>query len=512
MKTFREFMLEATADIFGDEAEQARVRERDAAQARRRAARTGMSPEVEEAENKRKAFEKSGLSPEEARRRAYRNVKVSSQDAGFGPNKQTSSSTQKTSKQPTGTTQTPPQQPKATQTPPRQQPPKQPSGSTQTPPRGTQTPPKQPKASTPPPKPPTSSGLAPVAKPSAAPPKGPGLRSRLGSIAGPAVTAGLEYKDRRDAGQSKSRAAGGALTSLAGYAKGAEYGAKLGARLPIPAPMWVKAGAGGLIGGVLGQQGASAAYDFAADKTRPARQAISKATGFDKFQQKNELLRKSYPGSSPAPLSAIARAQQTVDTRSARAASSAYGTKKGSALTGIGGNTFVSKDKKGAAFMSTGPGSQRKTVELAKTQLVRDPKTGKQVVGDLAFKDGKAVYLARPSVSSRNTSLSARLGRALNIGRFTKEAEQQAAKQEYRTALRNTQAYTKKLGISTQSATKQGLPGYGGAKPAPKPSTKSAQAYAASKGKYYSSTTGKTYANYAAALKDPSVKAAASKK
>ena len=33
-----------------------------------------------------------------------------------------------------------------------------------------------------------------------------------------------------------------------------------------------------------------------------------------------------------------------------------------------------------------------------------------------------------------------------------------------------------------------------------------------SKGKYYSSTTGKTYANYAAALKDPSVKAAASKK
>jgi hypothetical protein len=40
---------------------------------------------------------------------------------------------------------------------------------------------------------------------------------------------------------------------------------------------------------------------------------------------------------------------------------------------------------------------------------------------------------------------------------------------------------------------------------------KNNQAYAASKGKYYSSTTGKTYANYAAALKDPAVAAGAKK-
>ena len=38
-----------------------------------------------------------------------------------------------------------------------------------------------------------------------------------------------------------------------------------------------------------------------------------------------------------------------------------------------------------------------------------------------------------------------------------------------------------------------------------KPPAKAAQAYAASKGKYYSSTTGKTYANYKTALKDPKV-------
>ncbi|MFZ9353440.1 MAG: hypothetical protein ACO25L_01345, partial [Candidatus Nanopelagicales bacterium] len=81
------------------------------------------------------------------------------------------------------------------------------------------------------------------------------------------------------------------------------------------------------------------------------------------------------------------------------------------------------------------------------------------------------VYLARPSVSSRDTSLVANIGRALNVGKYSKAAEQQAAKQEYRTALKNTQTYTKGLGISTQSATKQGLPGYG-TKPAVKPAAK----------------------------------------
>jgi hypothetical protein len=49
------------------------------------------------------------------------------------------------------------------------------------------------------------------------------------------------------------------------------------------------------------------------------------------------------------------------------------------------------------------------------------------------------------------------------------------------------------------------------AKPTPTPksqaSAQAAQEYAASKGKYYSSTTGKTYGSYAEALKDPEVQA-----
>jgi hypothetical protein len=227
-----------------------------------------------------------------------------------------------------------------------------------------------------------------------------------------------------------------------------------------PGPPIVK-GAAALAAGVAGAETAGKVYDYVADKTRPARQATAKATGFDKFQQKNELIKNAKPGGG---LSNIARAQQTVDTRSARqvaAKSGAYGTRQGSALTGIGGKTTTSKDTKGNAFMTTGAGKQRQTVQLAKTQLVRDPKSGKQVVGDLAFKGGKATYLARPSVASRDTSLSARVGRALNIGRYSKAAETQAAKQEYRTALKNTQTYQKKLGITPKAATAQNLPGRG---------------------------------------------------
>lgn len=486
MKTFREFMIiaEAVEDIFGTEEERKRVAERDAAQARRRAARTGVSPEVEAAENKRKAFERSGLSPEEARRRAYRNVKVSGQDIRSG----SQTRTQTSPKQPTGTSQTPP---RSAQTPPRstqtrtQTPHRQPSGSAQTPPRGaqtgtqtpprstqtrTQTPPRSTQASsgsTPPPRntqassapPRSSSGLSTAVKPPATPqPKGPGLRTRLGRLAGPAATVAggaMEYKARRDEGQSRARAAGGALASGAGWTKGASLGFRM-----TPGPLPVKV-AGAAVGGLVGDTAASAAYDWAANKSRPARQSAAKATGFDKFQQKNELIKNAKPGDS---WQALGRAQQTIDTRGARevaARSGAYGTKQGSALTGIGGKTTTSKDAKGNAFMSTGAGSQRQTVQLAKTQLVRDPKSGKQVVGDLAFKGGKPVYLARPSVSSRETHLAARVGRALNIGRFSKAAEQQAAQQEYRTALKNTQTYQKKLGITPKAAAAQKLPGQG---------------------------------------------------
>ena len=165
--------------------------------------------------------------------------------------------------------------------------------------------------------------------------------------------------------------------------------------------------------------------------------------------------------------------KQQYDMRSLRQTASkakTYGATKGSALTGIGGPTKV--DTKAGTLTSKG-----KTVKLNSTQLIRDPKTGRQSVGDLVYRGGKATYLARPSVASRDSVVSSDGGgllrniqRGLNIG-GQRERDAVATKREYNTALKNTQAYTKGLGITTKSATAQNLPGYGSA-PAPKPTPK----------------------------------------
>ena len=239
-----------------------------------------------------------------------KSTKVPGQDIRSG----SQTRTQTPPKQPTGTSQTPPRGTQAST----QASPKQPKASTPPPPKAepkaTQTPPKQPSGATPPPsKPPIRNVPAPSAKPTAAAPKGPGLRSRLGSIAGPAANvagAAMDYKERRDAGQSRQRAAGGAASQLAGYAAAAKFGAM------VPGPPIVK-GAAALGAGILGAETAGKAYDYVANKTRPARQATAKATGFDKFQQKNELINKGL--NNPSLRSgAIQRAQQTIDTRDAR--------------------------------------------------------------------------------------------------------------------------------------------------------------------------------------------------
>jgi len=154
---------------------------------------------------------------------------------------------------------------------------------------------------------------------------------------------------------------------------------------------------------------------------------------------------------------------QVTQARQQSSKANVYGATKGSALTGLGGPTKV--DTKAGTLTSKG-----KTVKLASTQLVKDPKTGQQKVGDLAYKGGKAVYLARGSVADRNSSLLSRLSRSTGIG-GQRERDAAASKQEYRTALKSTQAYTKGLGISNKSATAQKLPGYGSS-PVPKPKNK----------------------------------------
>lgn len=130
----------------------------------------------------------------------------------------------------------------------------------------------------------------------------------------------------------------------------------------------------------------------------------------------------------------------TSGVRSARqigARSGKFGARYGSAISGSGGPTTV--NRKAGTITSGG-----RTAQLGSTQLIRDPKTGKQVVGDLAYKGGKAVYLARPSVASRDTSLFSQLKRRFNIG-GQRDADAAAAKREYRTALANTQRYQKQI-------------------------------------------------------------------
>jgi hypothetical protein len=256
----------------------------------------------------------------------------------------------------------------------------------------------------------------------------------------------LDYKQRRDAGQTRTQAGSGAVASSAGgqagWMVGAKGGAALGSRIAGPRGALVGGVLGGITGSIAGSSGASALSD--------------KLTGVNKAPTEKDYEKAR---------------QRYGMTQSRKVASQAktYGATKGSALTGIGGPAKV--DTKAGTLTSKG-----KTVKLASTQLVRDPKTGQQRVGDLAYKGGQAVYLARPSVASRDTGLG---GAIRNISRATgiggqKERDAAAAKKEYKTALKNTQTYTKGLGISTKSSTAQKLPGYGtapkpAAKPAPKP-------------------------------------------
>ena len=96
-----------------------------------------------------------------------------------------------------------------------------------------------------------------------------------------------DYDDRRAQGQSQLKSTGGALASGAGWAKGAQVGGQLGAK--IPGPKWLTVPAGGLVGGIVGDTAISTAYDAVADATRPTRQAISRGTGYDAVQRRAKL-------------------------------------------------------------------------------------------------------------------------------------------------------------------------------------------------------------------------------
>lgn len=116
----------------------------------------------------------------------------------------------------------------------------------------------------------------------------------------------------------------------------------------------------------------------------------------------------------------------------------------GGALKGIGGKTTFDT-KKGT--MTTGAGSQKKTVQLGKTSVVSDPKTGKKETGYLAYKGGKAVYkrsdTSNATLAKTSSNPFERIGRTIAAGAYKKHDEkirQQKLKQASASDIKRQQA------------------------------------------------------------------------
>jgi hypothetical protein len=223
----------------------------------------------------------------------------------------------------------------------------------------------------------------------------------LGAL-GVALDTADEYKRQRELGRSKAsslgmglaKAGGGLAAGEAGAAGGAALGGAIGSVLPGPGTL-IGAGIGGIAGGIGG-------YMAGSGLAGKASHAVA--------------------GAAPKEKAAMAQANRQRQA--------------GSALKGIGGKTTFSQKKPGGpAFMSTGVGSQRKTVQLAKTGEVQ--RDGKSTTGYLAFKGGKAVYKAGPSAQTLAQTSSnplERIGRSLFAGAYKQHdiQKQQQALQKAR--------------------------------------------------------------------------------
>jgi hypothetical protein len=244
---------------------------------------------------------------------------------------------------------------------------------------------------------PSSSAIVPAEKlPTGAKPSS--KWAKIGKFAGPASAAldtVTSTADERAKGSGWARSLAKGATVAAGGLAGGALGALGGGGLGSAA-----LGTAGAIGGA---QLAGKAFDTAAGANAKERAAMAKAN----------------------------RQRQA-----------------GTAIKGIGGQTTFSQKKPGGpAFMSTGSGSQRKTVQLAKTGVVQ--RGSQSTAGHLAFKGGKAVYKAGPSAQSLAKTSSnplERIGRSLFAGAYKKH-DAAKAQQALQKARQNDAARNKKLGV-----------------------------------------------------------------
>ncbi len=207
----------------------------------------------------------------------------------------------------------------------------------------------------------------------------------IGKIAGPA-SAALDVADERSKGSGWARSLAKGAVVAAGGALGGTAGSVAG---PV----------GSIGGAVGGSMAASKAFDVAAGANAKERKAIATAN----------------------------RQSQS-----------------GGAINGIGGKTTFDTKKN---TITTGTGAQRKTAQLGKTSVVTGP-GGKQDVGYLAYKGGKAVYKRADTKSLAQTSSNPleRIGRSLFAGAYKKSDAANTAK-KLAAARQSDVARNKALGV-----------------------------------------------------------------
>ena len=138
-----------------------------------------------------------------------------------------------------------------------------------------------------------------------------------------------------------------------------------------------------------------------------------------------------------------ARQRQAMQTSRQQASkANVYGATKGSGIVGTGKPTTF--NQKANTITTSG-----KTVQLPKTQILPGGR-----VGDLAYRGGKATYLARASVASRDTNVLSRLSRATGIG-GQRERDVAATNRERQQAMQNTMRYRQQLGITGTGVSKK---------------------------------------------------------
>jgi len=214
---------------------------------------------------------------------------------------------------------------------------------------------------------------------------GKGILKGLGRVVGPA-SAAIDVADERSKGSGWLRSLAKGATVAAGGALGGAGGSAAG---PV----------GTVAGAVGGSMAASKAFDVAAGANAKERKAIATTN----------------------------RQGQS-----------------GGAIKGIGGKTTFDTKKN---TITTGTGAQRKTAQLGKTSVVTGP-GGKQEVGNLAYKGGKAVYKRSDTKSLAQTSSNPleRIGRSLFAGAYKKSDAANAAK-KLATARQSDATRNKALGV-----------------------------------------------------------------